>query len=92
MFPVDRCRRVASRSVGALDQNLNMFYPRKMLFRDGPLETNIRAGGMVEEGSLVRDEDSLELSFVLSDRRVQISGCISYSFCRICFAKGRHIG
>ena len=54
---------------GALDQNLNMFYPPKDVVSGvAPLETNIRAGGMVEEGSLVRDEDSLELSFVLSDR------------------------
>ena len=54
---------------GALDQNLNMFYPPKDVVSGvAPLETNIRAGGMVEEGSLARDEDSLELSFVLSDR------------------------
>ena len=40
---------------GALDQNLNMFYPPKDVVSGvAPLETNIRAGGMVEEGSLVR--------------------------------------
>ncbi len=54
---------------GALEQNLNMFYPpNEVVSGVAPIETNIRAGGMVEEGSLRRMNDSLELSFVLSDR------------------------
>ena len=54
---------------GALEQNLNMFYPpNEVVSGVVPIETNIRAGGMVEEGSLTRMNDSLKLSFVLSDR------------------------
>ena len=54
---------------GALEQNLNMFYPpNEVVSGVAPIETNIRAGGMVEEGSLTRMNDSLKLSFVLSDR------------------------
>ena len=53
----------------ALEQNLNMFYPpSEVVSGVAPLETNIRAGGMVEEGSLRRTNESLKVSFVLSDR------------------------
>ena len=53
----------------ALEQNLNMFYPpNEVVSGAAPLQTNIRAGGMVEENSLRRATDSLEVSFVLSDR------------------------
>ena len=53
----------------ALEQNLNMFYPpSEVVSGVAPLETNIRAGGMVEEGSLRRMNESLKVSFVLSDR------------------------
>ena len=53
----------------ALEQNLNMFYPpSEVVSGVAPIETNIRAGGMVEEDSLIRATDSLKVSFVLSDR------------------------
>ena len=53
----------------ALEQNLNMFYPpSEVVSGVAPIETNIRAGGMVEEGSLIRASNSLKVSFVLSDR------------------------
>ena len=45
---------------GALEQNLNMFYPpNEVVSGVAPIETNIRAGGMVEEGSLTRMNLSL---------------------------------
>ena len=53
----------------ALEQNLNMFYPpSEVISGVAPIETNIRAGGMVEEDSLIRASNSLKVSFVLSDR------------------------
>ena len=53
----------------ALEQNLNMFYPpSEVVSGVAPIETNIRAGGMVEEDSLIRASNSLKVSFVLSDR------------------------
>ena len=53
----------------ALEQNLNMFYPpNEVVSGVAPIETNIRAGGMVEEDSLIRASNSLKVSFVLSDR------------------------
>ena len=53
----------------ALEQNLNMFYPpSEVVSGVAPIETNIRAGGMVEENSLIRSSNSLKVSFVLSDR------------------------
>ena len=46
-----------------------MFYPpSEVVSGVAPIETNIRAGGMVEEDSLIRASNSLKVSFVLSDR------------------------
>jgi cytochrome c-type biogenesis protein CcmE len=53
----------------ALDENINMFYaPDAVASGEAPTGRVIRAGGMVEEGSVVRASDSLDVSFVLSDR------------------------
>ena len=51
----------------ALQDNMNLFYaPDKVVSGEAPLDQRIRAGGMVQEGS-VRRGDDLETSFVLSD-------------------------
>lgn len=54
----------------ALSENINMFYPPDQVV-DGsaPVGAQIRAGGMVLEGSVARDPQSLEVSFVLTDYR-----------------------
>lgn len=52
----------------ALRENINMFYePAKIASGEAPTGTRIRAGGMVEEGSVVRSGDSLDVRFVLTD-------------------------
>lgn len=48
----------------ALRQNINLFYdPSQIAAGDAPVDVRIRAGGMVEEGSVVRDPDSLKVEF-----------------------------
>lgn len=52
----------------ALEQNINMFYPPdEVVSGVAPVNRTIRAGGMVAEGSVVRDTDSLGVEFVISD-------------------------
>lgn len=52
----------------ALGQNMNFFYsPSDIAQGDAPLDRDIRAGGMVKEGSVQRDSDSLRVSFVVTD-------------------------
>ena len=52
----------------ALGQNMNFFYsPSDIAKGDAPLDRDIRAGGMVKEGSVQRDSDSLRVSFVVTD-------------------------
>jgi len=51
----------------ALEQNVDLFYPpAKIVSGEAPVNQRMRAGGMVLEGSVHRD-DSLDVSFVLSD-------------------------
>ena len=52
----------------ALRQNINLFYtPMEVEAGEAPMETRMRVGGLVEEGSVVRDPDSLQVEFVLTD-------------------------
>ncbi len=52
----------------ALQQNINLFYtPTQIANGEAPLDTRIRAGGLVEEGSVQRDKDSLEVAFKVGD-------------------------
>ncbi len=54
----------------ALQQDINLFYPPEdVVSGAAPKETRIRAGGMVLEGSIERDADSLDVQFVVTDRR-----------------------
>jgi cytochrome c-type biogenesis protein CcmE len=44
--------------LSALQQNINLFYtPTQIANGEAPLDTRIRAGGMVEKGSLKRSSD-----------------------------------
>ncbi|MBX9755088.1 MAG: cytochrome c maturation protein CcmE [Pseudomonadaceae bacterium] len=55
-------------ALSALQQNINLFYtPTQIANGEAPAETRIRAGGMVEKGSLKRSGDSLDVEFVVSD-------------------------
>jgi cytochrome c-type biogenesis protein CcmE len=52
----------------ALNENLNMFYPPDQIAGgEAPVGAQIRAGGMVLDGSVDRDGESLEVTFVLTD-------------------------
>jgi cytochrome c-type biogenesis protein CcmE len=52
----------------ALRQNINLFYdPSQIAAGEAPVDVRIRAGGMVEEGSVQRDPDSLRVRFRVTD-------------------------
>lgn len=52
----------------ALNENINMFYPPDAVVSGGaPVGAQIRAGGMVADGSVTRDPEGLDVSFVLTD-------------------------
>ena len=54
----------------ALQENIDLFYePQKIVGGEAPIAKRIRAGGMVEKGSLVYEPEGLGVSFVLSDLR-----------------------
>ncbi|MBA1200880.1 cytochrome c maturation protein CcmE [Pseudomonas capeferrum] len=55
-------------ALSALQQNINLFYtPTQIANGEAPLDTRIRAGGMVEKGSVRRSGDSLDVRFVVTD-------------------------
>lgn len=52
----------------AFRQNINLFYdPTQIVEGEAPVDVRIRAGGMVEEGSVERDPDSLRVEFRVTD-------------------------
>ncbi|MBT00243.1 MAG: cytochrome c maturation protein CcmE [Oceanospirillaceae bacterium] len=65
----------------ALNQNINLFYsPTQIAAGEAPVDTRIRAGGMVVEGSVNRSTESLDVSFDITDYektvRVEYSGIL----------------
>ncbi len=54
--------------IKAFEENLVFFYtPAQILSGEAPSNRAIRLGGMVKQGSLVREEDSLKISFKVID-------------------------
>ena len=52
----------------ALRANINLFFsPVQIAQGDAPLERTIRAGGMVKEGTVTRDDETLDVEFVVTD-------------------------
>ncbi|MGJ3255721.1 MAG: cytochrome c maturation protein CcmE [Alcanivorax sp.] len=52
----------------ALRQNINLFFtPQQVMAGEAPLDTQMRVGGLVEVGSVVRDQQTLDVQFVLTD-------------------------
>jgi len=52
----------------ALQENINLFYsPTQIVEGEAPQDQLIRAGGMVVEGSVERDTDSLKVEFQITD-------------------------
>lgn len=76
---------LASIAVGltlyALRANINLFFsPIQIAAGEAPFERQIRAGGMVKEGTVVRNPDSLDVEFYVTDYvddlRVHYSGIL----------------
>lgn len=58
----------AALALGALRENINLFYtPSQIVAGEAPMGARIRAGGLVETGSLKRTPDSLALGFSVTD-------------------------
>ncbi|MCH4810871.1 cytochrome c maturation protein CcmE [Vreelandella neptunia] len=52
----------------ALRANINLFFsPVQIAQGDAPMKRQIRAGGMVKEGSVSRDPESLDVEFTVTD-------------------------
>lgn len=52
----------------ALQQNINLFYsPTQIVNGEAPKDVMLRAGGMVVEGSVKRDNETLSVSFEVTD-------------------------
>ena len=57
----------------ALRSNINLFYPpADIVAGEAPVGKAIRAGGMVREGSVVRDPNSLRVDFVVTDYQADV--------------------
>ncbi len=55
-------------SLYALSQNINLFFtPTQIAAGEAPIGQRIRAGGMVVDGSVVRDQTDLKVRFGLTD-------------------------
>ncbi len=58
----------------ALRENINLFYPpADIVAGKAPAGKSIRAGGMVVEGSVQRDPDSLRVRFDVTDYQAKVS-------------------
>lgn len=58
----------AALALAALRENINLFYtPSQIAAGEAPLDARIRAGGLVEKGSLQRKPNSLALGFSVTD-------------------------
>lgn len=58
----------AALALAALRENINLFYtPSQIVAGEAPLDARIRAGGLVEKGSLQRTPNSLALRFNVTD-------------------------
>ncbi len=64
----------AALALTALNKNINLFYSPTMIVNgEAPQDRMFRAGGMVSEGSVQRDPDSLQISFKLNDEANEIT-------------------
>ena len=57
----------------AIRDNVNLFYSPSDLFESPQGRNAIRAGGLVEIGSLRRSTDSLEIEFIITDLKKSIA-------------------
>lgn len=60
--------------LNALKSNLQLFYsPSELVAGAAPKERTFRLGGLVEEGSIKRENDGLTVNFVLTDRAENVN-------------------
>ncbi|MEH6649178.1 MAG: cytochrome c maturation protein CcmE [Motiliproteus sp.] len=60
-------------SMYALSQNINLFFsPTQIAAGDAPVGQRIRAGGMVVDGSVKRDQETLKVRFGLTDHESNV--------------------
>ncbi|MGK9064939.1 cytochrome c maturation protein CcmE [Stutzerimonas chloritidismutans] len=58
----------------ALQENINLFYtPTQIAAGEAPEGTRIRAGGLVEAGSVSRSNDSLTVAFRVTDNNATVT-------------------
>ncbi|WP_172147080.1 MULTISPECIES: cytochrome c maturation protein CcmE [Pseudomonas] len=61
-------------ALSALQQNINLFYtPTQIASGEAPQDTRIRAGGLVEVGSVKRSSDTLDTDFVVTDGAASVT-------------------
>lgn len=61
-------------SLYALDQNINLFFsPTQIANGEAPVGQRIRAGGMVVDGSVSRDQTTLKVNFGLTDHESNVT-------------------
>lgn len=61
-------------AVFALSENINLFYtPSEIVEGKAPQDVRIRAGGLVRDGSVQRDEDALTVLFDVTDGEADIT-------------------
>ena len=57
----------------ALSQNINLFYsPTQIAQGEAPQQVTIRAGGMVVEGSVARQSETLDVAFSVTDYQHEV--------------------
>jgi cytochrome c-type biogenesis protein CcmE len=68
LFILIGCATAIGLVLFALNENINLFYsPKQIAAGEAPVNARIRAGGMVVEGSVKRDSDSLRVDFQITD-------------------------
>lgn len=73
LFLVSGFAIVVGLAMYALTENINLFYnPTQIVAGEAPEGARIRAGGMVLEGSVSRDQNSLEVEFTLTDYQANV--------------------
>lgn len=61
-------------ALSALQENINLFYtPTQIAAGEAPEGTRIRAGGLVENGSVSRSKDSLTVAFRVTDNNETVT-------------------
>jgi cytochrome c-type biogenesis protein CcmE len=61
-------------ALSALQENINLFYtPTQIAAGEAPEGKRIRAGGLVETGSVTRSSDSLTVSFRVTDNNETVT-------------------